>query len=472
MNNSPSGKGLLRPHLTAVSLIQKFTDIGIIALTYYFVLVLNSVEWLDRHTSILLAEIIVFYLIAEVKNLYRSWRIQPVINEIVTLYMVWVGSIFVLIGASIVLGAFEYQALENELIWSIVVPLGLVISRLFIRSLLHQLRNQGKNSRTVAIIGMTKVGLELVENLERCTWMGLRFKGFYDDRESLGTDRVVTSRYQIQGNLDKLLKEIKAGQVDMVCIALPFRAELRIRDFLLDCQDSTVSVYLAQDYETFDMLHGAWTMMGTVPVVGVLETPFYGVDGIAKRIEDIILGTVFTLICLFPMLCIAIAVKMTSKGPIIFKQRRYGLNGKEILVWKFRSMRVCEDGDDIKQATTDDDRFTPIGRFLRKTSLDELPQFINVLQGRMSIVGPRPHAVSHNEHYRSIVNSYMLRHKVKPGITGWAQVNGWRGETDTLDKMQKRIEYDLEYIKKWSVGMDLKIIFMTASSVLTHENAY
>jgi putative colanic acid biosynthesis UDP-glucose lipid carrier transferase len=212
--------------------------------------------------------------------------------------------------------------------------------------------------------------------------------------------------------------------------------------------------------------------IGGVPVVGICETPFTGINGMVKRASDIVLslGILFMLI---PVLAVvAIGVKLSSPGPVIFKQRRYGLNGEEIMVYKFRSMAVCEDGGTIKQATRDDKRVTPFGAFLRKSSLDELPQFVNVLQGRMSIVGPRPHAVAHNELYRKLIKGYMLRHKVKPGITGWAQVNGFRGETDTLEKMQSRIEYDLDYLRNWSLPLDLWIIVKTVREVLRRNNAY
>ena len=172
------------------------------------------------------------------------------------------------------------------------------------------------------------------------------------------------------------------------------------------------------------------------------------------------------------MLAVALAVKLTSPGPVIFRQRRYGLYGEEIIVYKFRSMTVSDDGGAIVQAARNDPRLTPIGAFLRRTSLDELPQFVNVLQGRMSIVGPRPHAVAHNEQYRKLIKGYMLRHKVKPGITGWAQVNGMRGETATLDKMQARIQYDLDYLRNWSVWLDLWIILKTVKVVLARDNAH
>jgi putative colanic acid biosysnthesis UDP-glucose lipid carrier transferase len=193
----------------------------------------------------------------------------------------------------------------------------------------------------------------------------------------------------------------------------------------------------------------------------VCETPFYGVNGLVKRISDIILASLIMVVISPLLAAVAIGVKMSSPGPILFKQRRYGLDGREIIVYKFRSMRVTEDGPVVKQATKDDPRVTRFGAFIRKTSLDELPQFVNVLQGRMSIVGPRPHAVAHNEMYRKLIKSYMIRHKVKPGITGWAQVNGLRGETETVEKMKARIEYDLDYLRHWSLRLDLSIIWKT-----------
>ncbi len=207
-------------------------------------------------------------------------------------------------------------------------------------------------------------------------------------------------------------------------------------------------------------------------MMSIYESQFCGVYGWIKRLEDVVLSTVFLIIAAVPMLLIAAAVKLSSPGPVLFKQRRYGLNGKVIRVWKFRSMTVCEDEKTVLQATKNDARITTLGAFLRKTSLDELPQFINVLQGTMTLVGPRPHAVMHNEQYRSQIPGYMLRHKVKPGITGWAQVNGWRGETDVLIKMQKRFEYDMEYIRNWSLWLDIKILWLTLWCGFWGKNVY
>ena len=221
-----------------------------------------------------------------------------------------------------------------------------------------------------------------------------------------------------------------------------------------------------------DLIQGRTGSVCGMPVISVCETPFTGSSGVIKRVSDVVLATLILLLISPILLGVALAVKFTSPGPVIFRQRRYGLDGKEIVVYKFRSMTVTEDGAKVQQATKNDSRITPLGAILRKTSVDELPQFINVLQGRMSIVGPRPHAVAHNEMYRKLIKGYMVRHKVKPGITGWAQVNGYRGETDTLEKMQGRIDYDLDYLRNWTLRLDLYIILRTIRLVAKDQQAY
>ena len=248
--------------------------------------------------------------------------------------------------------------------------------------------------------------------------------------------------------------------------------EESIQQLVENLSDTTCSVLLVPDVFTFDLLHARSQEINGVPVISILDTPLDGINAFLKRVEDIVLSSIILLLISPILLGLALAVKITSKGPVVFKQRRYGIDGKAIEVWKFRSMTVMEDGDKVTQATKGDNRLTPIGAFIRGTSLDELPQFINVLKGDMSIVGPRPHAVAHNEQYRKLIQGYMLRHKVKPGITGWAQINGWRGETDTLDKMEKRIEFDLEYIRSWSLWLDLKIVFLTIFKGFVAKNAY
>jgi putative colanic acid biosynthesis UDP-glucose lipid carrier transferase len=212
--------------------------------------------------------------------------------------------------------------------------------------------------------------------------------------------------------------------------------------------------------------------MGGIPVVGLMVEPFTGINGFVKRMSDVAMAAAILAVVSPVMLLLAVGVKLSSPGPVIFRQRRTGLDGEIIDVYKFRSMRAQDNGAVVVQATRGDARITPFGAFIRRTSLDELPQLVNVLQGRMSIVGPRPHAVAHNEQYRKQVKAYMARHKVKPGITGWAQVNGLRGETDTVDKMAARVEYDLEYLRNWSVGLDLLIIARTVKLVFFDRGAY
>jgi putative colanic acid biosynthesis UDP-glucose lipid carrier transferase len=254
---------------------------------------------------------------------------------------------------------------------------------------------------------------------------------------------------------------------------MPMKAEARITDILNQCSDTTATVHIIPDFFIFNLLHARWQHVGNMQTLSIFDSPFNGANLATKRIEDIVLSLIILVIIAIPMIIIALVVKLTSKGPAIFKQKRYGLDGKEICIYKFRSMElVNKEVNNVVQATRFDARITPIGAFLRKTSLDELPQFINVLQGNMSIVGPRPHAVQHNEEYRKLIDGYMLRHKAKPGITGWAQINGWRGETDTLEKMEKRIEFDLNYIHRWSLLFDLKIIFITIFKGFVNKNAY
>ena len=265
---------------------------------------------------------------------------------------------------------------------------------------------------------------------------------------------------------------VKKHRIDVIYLSLPMASQQRILALLDALRDTTTSIYFVPDTFVTDLIQGRMDSVGGMPVVAVCETPFTGMNRLIKRGSDIVLALLILTLISPLLLVIALCVKLTSPGPVIFRQRRYGLDGSEIIVYKFRSMTVMDDGDVVRQAQKHDARLTPIGAFLRKTSLDELPQFFNVLQGRMSIVGPRPHAVAHNEMYRKLIKGYMLRHKVAPGITGWAQVSGYRGETDTLEKMKGRIDHDLEYLRNWSLRLDLFIVAKTVWVVVAGENAH
>jgi putative colanic acid biosynthesis UDP-glucose lipid carrier transferase len=297
------------------------------------------------------------------------------------------------------------------------------------------------------------------------------FAGYFEDRrpERFGD----LPHGQLLGKLADIVSYVKQHNIDAIYVALPIGHLQSTHEVLDQLQDTTASIYFVPDVLVFDLIQSRIDDIHGVPVMALLETPFYGVNGVLKRAFDLIFS-ITALIFLSPvMLLIALGVRLTSPGPCLFKQRRYGLAGNEIIVYKFRTMTVLEDdNDNIDQATPDDPRFTRFGAWLRAHSLDELPQFVNVLQGRMSVVGPRPHAVAHNEMYRKLIKGYMLRHKVLPGITGWAQVNGFRGETPEVTQMANRIQLDLEYLRKWSISMDVKIILRTLGLVFKDHEAH
>jgi putative colanic acid biosynthesis UDP-glucose lipid carrier transferase len=354
--------------------------------------------------------------------------------------------------------------------WVLVTPFALLLAHFVARHVLLGVLAKGKRQRTVVVGGVNEVGLRIAQQFLDNPYLGCRVAGFFDDRS---LDRLPeTNGLPTLGRINELAEFVKLNRIDHIYLALPMASQPRILQLLDDLKDTTASIFFVPDIFVTDLIQGQLHSVGNTPVVAVCETPFTGFRGLIKRLSDIVLSSIFLVLLAPIMLVLSIGVKMSSPGPVIFKQRRYGLDGKEILVYKFRSMRTTDNGPVVKQATKGDPRITPLGAFIRKTSLDELPQFINVLQGRMSIVGPRPHAVAHNETYRKLIKGYMVRHKVKPGITGWAQVSGYRGETETVDKMEKRIEFDLEYLRNWSLGFDLWIIFKTVAVVFKDKNAY
>lgn len=415
--------------------------------------------------------IITFFIssyIYEQTNIYRTWRNGKLLAYIRDTLVGW----GIIIGILLFLGyatKLSYRFSEQVILaWFITTPLALIVSHLAVRSIASSLRKKGE-ARSAVIIGANEIGLKLAERIIEYPYMLMEVRGFFDDRDK---SRSPIDQIPLLGRVSEVANYVREHGIQMIFISLPMSAQPRIRKLLDDLHDTTASIYFLPDVYIFDLMQARFDNVGGLPVVAICESPYSGIDIVVKNISDFVLSTIILILLSPLMLGIAIAVKLTSPGPAVFKQRRYGLNGEEIIVYKFRSMAVCEDGSHITQAQKDDRRLTKVGAFLRRTSLDELPQFINVLQGRMSIVGPRPHAVAHNELYRKLIKGYMLRHKVKPGITGWAQVNGLRGETQTLEKMKARIEYDLHYLQNWSIWLDLWIIMRTVWVVLRRDNAY
>jgi putative colanic acid biosynthesis UDP-glucose lipid carrier transferase len=352
------------------------------------------------------------------------------------------------------------------LTWFVVTAVALAVTQEVQGYVARWLDARGAVASKYVVVGFTRIGRELVRRIpERA------FLGFFDfrRRERLVAEGVDVPAIHACSGIGDFVRE---QGVAAVYIALPIANAPRIQRLLADLRNSTVSVYFVPDVFAFDLIQGRVVDLDGIPALAICDTPLKGTNAFAKRTLDLVLTLASAPVVLPVCAAIAVAVKLSSKGPVLFTQRRYGMDGAEIVVYKFRSMTVCEDGGEIRQASRGDQRITALGRLLRRTSLDELPQLLNVLQGKMSLVRPRPHAVAHNELYRRQISGYMVRHKALPGITGWAQVHGLRGETDTVDKMALRVRYDLEYLRHWSLSLDLRILLKTVLVVLRRDNAY
>jgi putative colanic acid biosysnthesis UDP-glucose lipid carrier transferase len=377
-----------------------------------------------------------------------------------------------LFGALLVIGYVTKFSAEYPrrviLTWTLVTPGVLIIVNVVLRSVMRRIFADPANSRRVIIAGYNDISLSLASRLQQDHLSAMKVEGFFDDRsaERLGAG----DGPPLLGKLPDLPAYVKSNFIDVIFVALPIRHIRRVLDLIDELRDTTASIYYLPDILVFDLIQSRTLEILGIPVIAMCETPFAGYRGVAKRLTDVVLCVAAMPMLLPLMAVISVAVKVSSPGPAIFRQRRYGLDGRPIVVYKFRTMTVAEDGDVIVQATKDDQRVTSVGRFLRRYSLDEFPQFFNVLQGRMSLVGPRPHAVAHNEWYRKLIKGYMVRHKVPPGITGLAQINGCRGETAQLEQMQARIDYDLEYLRHWSLMLDLKILARTVLRLVRDAN--
>jgi putative colanic acid biosysnthesis UDP-glucose lipid carrier transferase len=392
------------------------------------------------------------------------------LNAAVDIAISWVsllGILFLCGYATQSLQLFDAQVLTH---WALITPVLLWLVVFSGRAYLRHVAARPENRRTAVVVGAGALGVKVARAFQARGDLGVSFLGYFDDRMGERVDPEASGKRL--GNLAEVADYVRAQSVHEVYVTLPLGSQPRIVQLLEQVQGTTASVFFVPDVFGISIIQGRLQDMNGVPVVGLCETPFTGTNRLVKRVSDLVLASIILVLCSPVMLALAIGVKLSSPGPVIFKQRRNGLDGEEIFVYKFRSMRAQDDGSVVPQATKDDPRVTPFGAFIRRTSLDELPQFVNVLQGRMSIVGPRPHAVAHNEMYRQLIKAYMVRHKVKPGITGWAQVHGLRGETETIEKMQARVEYDLEYLRNWSLGLDLQIIARTIKVVFFDEAAY
>ncbi len=368
---------------------------------------------------------------------------------------------------------FDAHALPRDVLvaWFATTPIAmLIVDRLSIPIARWVAADQSATERYV-IIGANDVGIELARRIDQSQGGGTFF-GFLDYRAASRLPHSTQKQLAASCSADDFADIVRRDSITRVYLALPLSTAPRIEALLKALRDTTASIYFVPNVFAFDLVQPRCVEINGMPAFSICDSPLQGMSAFWKRAFDVTLASTVLLLFWPALLAVAAAIKLSSPGPVIFKQRRYGLNGEQILVYKFRSMRVCEDGAVVLQACPKDPRVTPIGSFLRRTSLDELPQILNVLEGKMSFVGPRPHAVAHNEEYRKLINGYMIRHKVRPGITGWAQVNGLRGETATVEKMQRRVQFDIDYLKNWSLALDLEIIIKTAVTLFRHPNAY
>lgn len=426
----------------------------------------------DRfHGYYLILGVITFFVSAHVfyeLDLFRSWSKSGFTARIRDILFGWIIVVAILLFLGYASNLSSEYSKQTMLLWFSVAPIGLLLSHILVRGIVTRVRSDG-NVRTVVIAGASGLGLQMAKKIKEDPYLFMEVVGFFDDR----SERLaINNEEKLLGSFAQLSRYVKQHRINLIYIALPMTMQPRILRLLEELHDTTASVYFIPDIFVFDLVQARFDDVNGIPVIAVCETPFTSIDGVIKRASDLIVGCAILLVLAPLMAAIALGVKLSSPGPVLFRQRRYGLDGEEIVVYKFRSMTVAEDTGEVVQAVRGDKRITPFGAFLRKTSFDELPQLFNVLQGRMSIVGPRPHAVAHNELYRKLIKGYMLRHKVKPGITGWAQINGFRGETETLDKMKLRIECDIDYLRNWSLYLDLSIILRTVLLMFRDPNAY
>jgi putative colanic acid biosynthesis UDP-glucose lipid carrier transferase len=448
-----------RPIEFIESFVDPVTLIGSLwALALYFEVELSN--------AYLILGLVVFSMTFPGPSYLRASPMR-VIWRVASGWLIMAGLLGVFGYAAHLLKYFDAYVLVN---WLWLGPTAQLLGRFTLRGIAPTLITVSGGVRRAVIVGVNDQGLSLTGRVTNNNYAGIKVVGYFDDRRAERLPEY--GPLPLLGSLAELPAFVQSNDIHVIYLSLPMTTQERIIKLLDELRDTTASIYFVPDFFVTDLIQGRMDTVEDIPVVAVCESPFNGLSGLVKRASDLVLASLILVLLTPLLLLIALGVKLGSPGPVIFRQRRYGLDGKEIIVYKFRSMTVCEDGGDIRQAQKGDSRLTPFGAFLRKSSLDELPQLVNVLQGRMSIVGPRPHAVAHNEMYRKLIKGYMVRHKVRPGMTGWAQVNGLRGETDTLDKMQARIEHDLEYLRNWSPRLDLYIIFKTVFVVLRDQHAY
>ena len=467
-------RGILKRNADALLLVSQVVNpllVGLIGyLTFYFYL-LPKPEFDDfpaRYQIAILVGMLLTILILSWFQVYRPWRGIRLRQELWTIFLAWGGAIMVMI----IIAFFTKTSTDFSRVWIagwwITSGILIIALRVAIRLSLRFARSRGYNQRQVVVAGAGSLGQKIVSRIRSAPWVGLEIIGFFDDNEQLQGQ--VINGIPVAGKLDDMEMYLQKEDIDQVWIALPLRAETRMKQLMKKILVSTsAEIRFVPDIFEFRLLNFSVSEVVGLPVLNLTDSPMFGIHQLLKAVEDRIIAGLALIILAPIMALIALGVKLSSPGPAFYRQERVSWNGLSFTMLKFRSMPVnAEQSKGAQWATAGDQRTTLFGHFLRRTSLDELPQLINVIKGEMSIVGPRPERPVFIEEFRTEIPDYMQKHLVKAGITGWAQVNGWRGDTD----LGTRIKYDLYYIENWSISLDLKIMIMTVFKGMIHKNAY
>ena len=443
--------------------LQRIMDLFIPAVLLYLLTIFYNLDWKIAYQLAASTSGLLLIIINQYTGVYRNWRGRSLFEGGYFVLKSWLIVWIILIIIAFLLKVSEQYSRFVITVWFFTSPLLLISYRFGLRTILAKFYSDEKFTRKSAVYGAGENSRRLSEALEKNAWLGYKILGIYDDRFE------VDSTMKIQGGIKKLLNDINKDEIQVVYITLPMSRDGEIKELLNKLSDTTVTVKYIPDFFSLDLLHANLIDLCGIPVLNVYDTPLNDPGkALIKRLEDIILSTLILILVSPLMLIISIGVKLTSPGPVFYRQTRVGWNGKEFSILKFRSMPIDLEKNDTRWGNSKNKAVSKYGAFIRRTSLDELPQFINVLKNEMSIVGPRPERDMFVEQFRKEIPRYMQKHLVKAGITGWAQVNGWRGDTD----LTKRIEFDLFYIDNWSIWFDIKVIILTIYKGLINKNAY
>jgi putative colanic acid biosysnthesis UDP-glucose lipid carrier transferase len=465
--------GVLRKNASLIMVIQRMLDPLIIVGILLACARAWEVDHLRAYGILAISVILLSIPILKGVGLYHPYRVQSFRDLVLKICLSWFVLLSILLFFAFFLKASETFSRPALASWAILTPLSLVLTHSLIWKVLQRLRSKGQNQRYAVIAGINPGSKHLAQQIHNTANLGIKIQGFFAVNPSSPEALALAGNHPpMLGSLQQLPAYVRDRNIDIVYLSFPITDEGKMNYLLRNLQDTTACVYYVPDILTFNLMYARTYELGDIPLISVWEIPFSDLQLLSKRAIDITVAAILLFLLSPAMLMISIAIAFTSPGPILLKQKRYGLNGEKIIVYKFRSKFVEEPRNQNRATPENQSKITKVGAFLRRTSLDQLPQFINVLQGTMSIVGPLPHAVTHNENYRKLISGYMLRHKVKPGITSWAQVNGFKGETDTLETIEKRIEFDLAYLREWSLWLDFKIMAKTALGLLGNSNAY